>query len=95
MYVRKNQSRVWAMRQAGGWSPILRQGDVQFTVGSQLVEKASDASLSPDEAGGYFGTSARAFANHSSITTGAVIGDCCHLHGPGLISVSKWESTKE
>jgi hypothetical protein len=62
-----------------GWSPILRQGDEQFPIGAQLVEKPADASLPPDQNGGYSGTSARALANNSSITIGAVIGDYCDL----------------
>jgi hypothetical protein len=62
-----------------GWSPILRPGDEQYPVGSPLVEKPADASLPPEENGGYSGTSARAFANNGSIMIGAVIGKYCDI----------------
>ena len=62
-----------------GWSSIMGPGDKQYQVGSPLVEKPADASLPPEENGGYSGTSARAFANNGSITIGAVIGEYCDI----------------
>ena len=64
---------------ASGWSPILHPGDEQYSIGSPLFEKPAEASLPPEENGGYSGTSARALANNGSITIGAVIGEYCDI----------------
>ncbi|MDN5924527.1 MAG: hypothetical protein L0H70_05955 [Xanthomonadales bacterium] len=63
-----------------GWTSVLQPGDGLFPVGHQLVEKPALATLTPQQNGGYSGTSARAFSsNNGAISVGAVIADFCDI----------------